>query len=139
MNVLLPSIMLTAHLNWHLISALQVDYVLSFGSRNGGFAFASNLRDNMASEFDVNPETIYLDAVALKGKDGTTEKIIQSDERSGETAGTAQLNPNWDTFYMAAMQEAPAMVFCLSKEWCESQYCIEASPPSPSIPPHPPQ
>ena len=36
---------------------------------------------------------------------------------------TAQLNPNWKAYYQAAMEEAPAMVFCLSEAWCRSQWC----------------
>ena len=46
------------------------------------------------------------------------------DEETGETK-VAQLNPNWAAYYQAAMEEAPAMVFCLTQAWCESQWCEE--------------
>ena len=53
-----------------------------------------------------------MDSAALSNKAGTK----QAD--SG-----ANLNASWATYYQAAMEEAPAMCFCLSEAWCRSKWC----------------
>ena len=56
---------------------------------------------------------------ALEGKAGTTATQIEVEGK----ASTAQLNPHWAAYYQAAMEEAPAMVFCLTEAWCRSEWC----------------
>lgn len=96
--------------------------VLSFGSRQGGFEFAKELKTTMMSHFGWERTDIYLDHDALQEMPDTVAETFVDDTG---TPRTRYLNDNWDTYYRKAMADAPTMCFCLSKAWCESQWCRE--------------
>ena len=83
----------------------QVNCVLSFGSRQGGFAFAEKLKELIVGQVGWQPTAVYLDRDGLTGKAGTAETAFVDDLGKKQTA---QLNPSWATYYQSAMEEAPA-------------------------------
>ena len=96
--------------------------LLSFGSRQGGFDFACNLRKELM-EFRgwKDPCSVYLDAIsAATHPDSTTEEV----EVNGNKV-QAYRNPKWQELYQAAMMNADAMVFIVTPEWARSNYCEE--------------
>ena len=98
----------------------RVHAVLSFGARGGGLAFAQAAKLRLVEATDWASSTVYLDSDALEGKDGTVATEVTGQDGQ---LGTAQLNPNWAAYYQAAVEEAPAMVFCLTEAWCRSEWC----------------
>ena len=56
---------------------------------------------------------------------GTESGAVEKDDNS-EFEGDGEvkmMNPSWDTYYQATVQEAPAMIILLSKAWSDSEIC----------------
>ena len=99
-----------------------VQVVLSFGSRDGGFDYACDLKTAIVDAVGWQRSAVYVDADALQGKAGT--QTTDFEDQDGVTRHS-HLNPSWATYYKAAMEESPAMVFILSEAWCKSTWCKE--------------
>ena len=84
----------------------------SFGSRDGGHAFAKGVKTSIVETLNWSDGNVYMDSDALANKAGT-QKVDSG----------ANLNASWATYYQAAMEEAPAMCFCLTEAWCRSEWC----------------
>eukprot|EP01047_Picozoa_sp_COSAG01_P011217 COSAG01_NODE_490_length_16356_cov_34.781898_8_plen_2008_part_00 len=120
------AIILLARIFWYftaLPDLFHMNCVLSFGSRDGGFEYARELKEDLAERFYWPKHTIYIDRDALPGKEGTTADLVRNS--SGKALYTRYLNPDWHKFYREAMVDAPAMLFSLTKSWCESPFCKE--------------
>ena len=85
---------------------------MSFGSADGGHAFVDGIKKRIQDKLNWKEGSVYIDHAALSNKAGTEK-----------AASGANLNASWATYYQAAMEEAPAMCFCLSEAWCRSQWC----------------
>ena len=93
--------------------------VLSFGARNGGFELArkiwSSVRERAGDDpyrvFFADKGFVYLDAETLQNEPGTRNE-------NGKV-----LNDNWQEVYGAAMKKANAILFVVTKEWLDSEWC----------------
>ena len=65
--------------------------MLSFGSRNGGFDFACDLKTKIVDAVGWQRSAVYVDADALEGKAGT--KTTDFDDEDGITRHS-HLNPS---------------------------------------------
>ena len=101
----------------------DVDVVISFGARNGGFELAWDIRNRILQYTygihltDAWETPVYLDALSLRYDPGTTYDW-------NPVLGIYQmLNPAWEAFYRQAMAQCKYMIFIITPEWCESRWC----------------
>ena len=118
--------------------------LLSFAMDNHGAAFAYWLRDRLMKTYGwYAPNAVYMDCVA--SRELTTEHARTMDQHTGpKVAGhvyvapderakfTSQgykpigaLNPLWNEMYVAAMQQAQAMVMMVTPEYMASEWCLK--------------
>ena len=96
--------------------------LLSFGSREGGFGFAVDLRQGLMSRRGwKEPCAVYLDAVSAADHPMSTTETIHVEGRTVQ----AYRNPQWRELYQAAMQHAKAMVFIATPAWARSNFCAD--------------
>ena len=102
----------------------DVEVVLSFSGKEDGWPFAKRIKEELMTLCGWTSLAVYLDADSLIGKPGTKETTLGARGGTDDTT-TIQLAPEWATYYRAALDEAPAGVFLLSRGWCASPYCTE--------------
>lgn len=118
--------------------------LLSFAMDNHGAAFAYWLRDRLMKTYGwYAPNAVYMDCVA--SRELTTEHARTMDQHTGpKVAGhvyvapderdkfakqgykpIGALNPLWNEMYLAAMQQAKAMVMMVTPEYMSSEWCLK--------------
>jgi len=93
----------------------QTKVLMSWGSQDGGFDFAVELREQLMRLRNWrDPCAVYLDAKSAKGFPG---------EYSNPDRPGTFLNTHWREYYQAAMRNAKVMVFIATPAWLASEWC----------------
>eukprot|EP01043_Picozoa_sp_COSAG02_P062626 COSAG02_NODE_8687_length_2479_cov_1.220168_1_plen_787_part_01 len=102
------------------LAPTDVNCVLSFGSRQGGFEIALELKRQMLTQFDWPDDSVYIDSDAMEHKPETVRT-----ERSDAEGNTyfVSLNPYWHIYFRESVCDSPSMLFSLTPAWCDSPYC----------------
>jgi hypothetical protein len=118
--------------------------LLSFAMDSHGAAFAYWLRDRLMKTYGwYAPNAVYMDCVAARElptehartmDQHPSQKIsghvyVAPDERAKFTSQgykpIGALNPMWNEMYVAAMQQAQAMVMMVTPEYMASEWCLK--------------
>ena len=76
-------------------NAAEMNCVLSFGSKKGGFELAQELKHTMAEQFSWPSDSIYMDCDAMEDKPGTVKELVLDEngaQHYGDDDGTPMMN-----------------------------------------------
>ena len=110
------------------VIAAEMNCVLSFGSKKGGFEVAVELKQTMKERFGWASDSIYMDCDAMDDKPGTEYEPVKDefgndriDPETGKVVMKA-MNCFWHVFFREGVADAPSMLFSLAERL--NSYCI---------------